>query len=165
VEIRALAAADWALLWPIIHDIVAAQETFTVDPKLREADAQQLWIEPPPGVTVVAVERGQIVGTAKTGPNRSGPGAHIATASFMVGGDARGRGVGGALCRYALEWARRTGYAGMQFNALVETNIAAVELYRDQGFEVLGTVPAAFDHPRFGRVGLRLMYRPLAGPD
>ena len=40
-----------------------------------------------------AIEGEHILGSAKMGPNRSGPGAHIATASFMVAGDARGRGV------------------------------------------------------------------------
>ena len=32
----------------------------------------------------------------------------------------------------------------MQFNAVVETNLAAVHLWRDLGFEVVGTVPEAF---------------------
>ncbi|HEY8374146.1 MAG TPA: GNAT family N-acetyltransferase [Pseudonocardiaceae bacterium] len=53
----------------------------------------------------------------------------MATASFMVTSDARGRGVGAVLCRYALDWARSWGYAGMPFNAVVETNHAAVNLY------------------------------------
>ena len=69
--------------------------------------------------------------------------------------------MGSALCRFALGWARAHGYAGMQFNAVVETNRAAVELYRGLGFGVVGTVPGAFAHPTLGRVGLHVMYRPL----
>jgi hypothetical protein len=46
----------------------------------------------------------------------------------------------------------------MQFNAVVESNRAAVELYRRHGFEVVGTVPRAFAHPTLGRVGLHVMY-------
>lgn len=42
----------------------------------------------------VAVDAENIVGTAKMGPNRAGPGSHVAAASFMVAADARGRGVG-----------------------------------------------------------------------
>ena len=49
----------------------------------------------------------------------------------------------------------------MQFNAVVETNTRAVELWRSLGFEVVGTVPEAFDHPRHGPVGLHVMYRVL----
>jgi hypothetical protein len=51
------------------------------------------------------------------------------------------------------------GYAGMQFNAVVDTNKTAVELYLRHGFTVIGTVPGAFAHPTQGRVGLHVMYR------
>ncbi len=49
----------------------------------------------------------------------------------------------------------------MQFNAVVETNAAAVHLYRSLGFEVLGTLPEGFRHPEHGYVGLHIMYRKL----
>ena len=49
----------------------------------------------------------------------------------------------------------------MQFNAVVETNIAAVRLWRDLGFEVVGTVPEAFESATHGRVGLHVMHRHL----
>lgn len=77
----------------------------------------------------------------------------------MVDAAHRGRGVGRALGEYALAWARDGGYAAMQFNAVVETNTAAVLLWQELGFEIDGTVPEAFDHPRHGRVGLHVMYR------
>jgi ribosomal protein S18 acetylase RimI-like enzyme len=82
----------------------------------------------------------------------------------MVSGEARGRGVGTALCRYSLEWARNEGYAGMQFNAVAASNTGAVEIYRRLGFEIVGTVPGAFAHPTLGRIGLHIMYRDLAVP-
>ncbi|MBM0238879.1 GNAT family N-acetyltransferase [Micromonospora sp. ATA32] len=98
---------------------------------------------------------------AEMGPNRPGPGAHVATASFMVAASARGRGVGWLLGEYAVEWARRQGYAAMQFNAVVESNEVAVELYRRLGFSIIGTVPESFAHPRLGLVGLHVMHRYL----
>ncbi|TQS46870.1 GNAT family N-acetyltransferase [Cryptosporangium phraense] len=76
----------------------------------------------------------------------------------MVASEARGCGVGTALCRFALDWARSQNYAGMQFNAVVETNLAAVGLYHRHGFGILVTVPRAFAHPTRGRVGLHLMF-------
>ncbi|GAB3933918.1 hypothetical protein GCM10027614_05950 [Micromonospora vulcania] len=121
--------------------------------------AYAVWVEPPPGRTVVAVDGERVLGTAKMGTNKPGPGAHVATASFMVAADARGRGVGTALCRDALAWARQREYAGMQFNAVAESNRSAVELYRREGFDVIGTVPGAFAHPSLGRVGLHVMYQ------
>jgi ribosomal protein S18 acetylase RimI-like enzyme len=154
VHIREFTAADWPEVRPIVRDVVQAQETFTYDPAMTAERAYDIWIECPPGLTVVAVADGRVVGSAKMGPNQAGPGSHISTASFMVAPDARGRGVGTSLCRFALSWAREHGYAGMQFNAVAETNASAVKLYQRQGFMVIGTVPGAFAHPTLGRVGL-----------
>jgi ribosomal protein S18 acetylase RimI-like enzyme len=47
----------------------------------------------------------------------------------------------------------------MQFNAVVESNERAVRLWQDLGFEIIGTVPEAFEHPTLGRVGLHIMYQ------
>lgn len=161
VLIREFAEADWPQVWSIVSEVIQAEETFPYDPAMTAEQAYDMWVERPPGRTVVAVEGDRVLGTAKMGTNRPGPGSHISTASFMVAADARGRGVGTALCREALDWARERGYAGMQFNAVVETNHAAVELYRRHGFAVVGTVPGAFAHPKHGRVGLHVMYRDL----
>ncbi len=49
----------------------------------------------------------------------------------------------------------------MQLNAVVETNTAAVALWRSLGFQSLATVPEAFAHPDRGYVGLYIMHRRL----
>lgn len=157
MEIRAFAGDDWPQVWPIVREVVRAADTYTYDPDMTEERARAIWVERPPGRTVVATDGG-ILGTAKMGTNREGPGAHVATASFMVAADARGRGVGTALCRFALDWAREQGYAGMQFNAVAASNSSAVRVYERLGFEIVGTVPGAFAHPRLGHVGLHVMY-------
>jgi L-amino acid N-acyltransferase YncA len=161
VEIREAKAEDWPHIHPFFSAIVAAGETYAYPDGLSEAEAADLWMERPPGRTVVAVEGDRILGSAKMGPNRPGRGAHIATASFMVDPAAAGRGVGRALGAHVIEWARTQGYHGIQFNAVVETNAAAVRLWKSLGFQILATVPEAFDHPRYGLVGLHLMYQRL----
>lgn len=110
---------------------------------------------------MVACDGDIIVGSAKMGPNRPGRGAHVATAAFMVDPAHQGRGVGRALGRYVLDWARSAGFTGMQFNAVVETNTGAVHLWQSLGFEILGTAPDAFDHPERGLVGLHMMFQRL----
>ncbi|GAB3083047.1 GNAT family N-acetyltransferase [Micromonospora schwarzwaldensis] len=160
VRIRDHVDADWGQVWPIVEGVITAGDTFPYDPGWSAEVAREVWVERPPGRTSVAVDPdGVVLGTAKMGANRPGPGAHVATASFMVAAGARGRGVGRALCEDALDWARRQGFAAMQFNAVVETNTAAVRLYRRLGFTVVGTVPESFAHPTLGRVGLHLMHR------
>ncbi|MEQ4204133.1 GNAT family N-acetyltransferase [Actinopolymorpha sp. B17G11] len=162
MHIRDYRDGDWPSIWPIFGEIVAAGETYAYDPDWTSTEAEAIWVERPPGATVVAVEDdGRIVGTAKMGPNRPGRGAHVATASFMVASSARGRGVGRALGGHVLSWARDHGYAAMQFNAVVESNLAAVRLWKAIGFEIIGTVPEAFEHPTLGRVGLHVMYQRL----
>lgn len=114
-----------------------------------------------PGRTTVAVDNGLVLGTANMYANRAGPGAHVASASFMVASTARGRGVGQALVEDALTWARAAKFRAMQFNAVAETNTAAVALYHSVGFTIIGTVPETFDHPQHGLVGLHIMHLKL----
>lgn len=160
--IREVTAEDWPAIWPFLHDIVAAGETYTLPVDLGEEEGRAMWLLTPPGRTVVAVDdAGTVLGTAKMNPNHRGPASHIAGASFMVDPAHAGLGVGRALGEHVLDWARAEGYRGMQFNAVVETNTRAVGLWRSLGFEVLGTLPEGFLHPTKGYVGLHIMYRRL----
>ena len=161
IEVRPATDADWPAIWPIVEAVVRAGETYTYPRDLTEAAAKAIWIQTPPGATLVAVDGDQILGSAKITPNQMGGGAHVANASFMVGATAQGRGVGRLLGETALAWARSAGYRAMQFNAVVETNTVAVALWRALGFEILATVPEAFDHPTQGLVGLHIMHRRL----
>ncbi len=158
MRIRPANHDDWQLVWPFFDTIVRDGRTYAYPENLDSDSGESLWMEEPPGLTVVAVDDDRIVGSAKMGPNRGGRGAHIATASFMVDPAAQGRGTGRALGMFAVDWARTAGFHGMQFNAVVETNTTAVRLWESLGFEVLATVPEAFDHPNSGLVGLHLMY-------
>jgi L-amino acid N-acyltransferase YncA len=161
MQIRRAGADDWAQIWPFFEKIVREGETYAYPEDLTSDTARELWFEPS-GTVVVAVDDDErVLGSAKTGPNRPGRGSHVSTASFMVDPAAGGRGVGRALGEHVLDLARAAGFRSMQFNAVVETNAVAVRLWRSLGFDVIGTVPEAFDHPRHGYVGLHVMYRRL----
>ena len=113
MEIREATQDDWPQIWPIFSDVVQAGETYAFDPAMTSDEAQALWMERPPGHTVVALVDDTVVGTAKMGPNRPAGGAHVGTASFMVGPSARGHGVGRALATYVIDWHRAQGYRGI----------------------------------------------------
>ncbi len=160
VVVRVATDDDWGAILPIFSAIVAEGRTYAYPGGLDSAAARALWMEPAPCRVVVAVDAaGAVVGTAKMGPNRPGRGDHVATASVMVDLAHQGRGVGRALGEAVLAWLTSDGYRGIQFNAVVETNVAAVHLWQSLGFMIVGTVPGAFRHPEHGEVGLHVMYR------
>lgn len=159
--IREATDADWPQIFDFFQVIVAEGKTYAYPDGLSSEQAYALWMEQPPARTVVAVEGEVVLGSAKFGPNRPARGSHIGTASFMVAPSATGRGVGRALAEYVIDELREADYHAIQFNAVVETNTAAVHLWQDLGFTILTTVPEAFDHPEHGLVGLHIMYLPL----
>jgi GNAT superfamily N-acetyltransferase len=161
MSIRQATDQDWPQIYTFYALIMAEGKTYAFPERQTLDEAYPWWMEPPPGQTVVAVSDGVIVGSAKMGANRPGRGSHVATASFLVDPARQGQGVGRALGEYVLDWCRQAGFASIQFNAVVETNAPAVHLWQSLGLEVIGTVPAAFDHPEHGRVGLHVMFRHL----
>ncbi len=160
--IRDALPGDWVTIWPFLRVVISAGETFTWDRDTDEPTARRLWMREPPGVTLVAADSdGTVLGTAEMHPNYGGAGGHVANAGFIVDPAHGGRGVGRALGEHVVERARRDGYEAMVFNAVVETNANAVALWRSLGFDVLATIPQAFDHPTLGKVGLLVMHRSL----
>ncbi|MHB8378289.1 MAG: GNAT family N-acetyltransferase [Acidimicrobiales bacterium] len=161
MEIREAHEEDWPHIYPFFRLIVDEGKTYAFPEQLTLDEARPWWMEKSPGVTIVAVEAGVVIGSAKMGPNRPGRGSHVATASFMVDPARQGEGVGAALGDVVLQWAISCDYRALQFNAVVETNAPAVHLWQKLGFQILATVPQAFDHSDQGLVGLHVMYKRL----
>ncbi len=160
-QVRRAVDGDWDAVWPIWHEVVTAVDTYAYDPATTRERARASWFAPAPHEAWVADVGGAVVGTYHLGPNHSGPGSHVANASYMVASAARGQGIGRLLVEHSIGRAREAGYLGMQFNAVAATNVHAIALYERLGFVTVGVVPRAFRHPREGLVGLHVMYRDL----
>ena len=158
VSIRPATEADWLQLHDLVVEVATAGETYAMDVPASLEETRDFWAG---DHLVVAVEGDTLLGAAKMGPNRPAQGSHIGTASFMVGAAARGRGIGRALGEYAVDWHRAHGFRGIQFNAVVSTNTAAVRLWESLGFEIVGTVPDAFRLPSGEYADLHVMHLAL----
>ncbi len=161
VQIRRATEADWPAMWRFMAPVVAAGRTYTYPQDWTSDQAREGWLRLPGWTVLVAEGEDRLLGTVKFGPNFEGRGSHVANASFIVDPDVSGQGVGRALAQYALSAAHERGFRAMQFNAVVASNQPAIRLWRSLGFEILATVPEAFDHPEHGLVGLHIMHRML----
>jgi ribosomal protein S18 acetylase RimI-like enzyme len=152
--------SDAAAIWGIIGPTIRAGETYALDRDMSEADALAYWLGPD-RETFVAEEGGEVVGTYFLRANQAGGGRHVCNCGYMTRPDAAGRGVARAMCQHSLEHARRRGYRAMQFNFVVSSNTRAVRLWESFGFEIVGRLPGAFEHPRLGDVDALVMFRLL----
>ncbi len=59
----------------------------------------------------------------------------------------------------ALRKQKKAGFKAIQFNFVVSTNTGAIKLWKDLGFEIVGTLPKAFNHMELGLVDAYVMYR------
>jgi L-amino acid N-acyltransferase YncA len=157
MKIRPAAEADRAAIWKIFHEVVAAGDTYAIDPDMSREEALAYWFSADTRTYVADGTLG-VVGTYILRPNQSGGGSHVANAAFMVAPEARGQGIGRAMGEHCLSEARRLGFRAMQFNFVVSTNESAVRLWQQLGFKIVGTLPCAFCHPENGYVDVYVMY-------
>jgi L-amino acid N-acyltransferase YncA len=161
IRIREAQTADKDDVWRIFHDVVSTGDTYAFDPHITRDAAMAYWFSS--GTRVyVAEHEGRVVGTYILKANQPGLGSHVANAAFMVSPDTRGLGLGYAMGEHCLSEARRLGYRAMQFNFVVSTNRAAIQLWKRLGFSIVGALPGAFRHPSLGFVDAYVMFRSLA---
>jgi L-amino acid N-acyltransferase YncA len=181
MKIRPATAADRDAIWRIFHQVVAARDTYALDPDMSREDALAYWFAPgthtyvaegdavgdgvavpgKPTASPTMARARPILGTYILRPNQSGGGSHVANAGFMVSASARGQGLGRAMAEHCLSEARRLGFRAMQFNFVIATNRPAICLWQELGFKIVGTLADAFQHPENGYVDVYVMHRSL----
>lgn len=163
IAFRVARPDDWAGIWPVFREVVAAGDTYMFAPDIGEPEARSAWMlcDLPRAATFCACLDGRVVGTAIVKPNAVGLGDHVANGAWMISSAARGQGLGRRFAEHVIDCAKSLGYLGMQFNAVVSTNTAAIALWRRLGFEIVGTVSGAFRHATLGRTAIHIMYRDL----
>lgn len=158
--IRDATDADREAVWTILEPTIRGGETYTLPRDVSRDEGLAYWFESGHSV-YVAADGGRIVGTYFLKANQQGGGSHVANCGYIVGPAAAGRGVGRAMCEDSLRRAEAAGFRAMQFNFVVSSNESAVHLWQSCGFEIVGRLPAAFQHPALGFVDALVMYRTL----
>ena len=105
----------------------------------RAEDARQ----PPQG------EDGNLPRTYYLKPNQPVQGAHVRNCGYIVGKKRAAKG-------------SPQDFRAMQFNLVVSTNEDAIRLWQKLSFEIIGTLPGTFHHPRLGSVDAFVMCKQLA---
>nr|WP_295376753.1 N-acetyltransferase [Pseudoxanthomonas sp.] len=162
LDVRPATTADLDAMWTIFQAVIAPGDALPFDEHFDRDTFRDHWFGA--HAAWVAERGGEVVGMYKMGANHAGRGAHIASATYAVAPAAQGRGIGRRLVEHSLQRAREAGFRGIQFNYVVSTNAAAVELYRRLGFDIVGTLPGAFRHARAGWVDAHVMFKTLDRP-
>lgn len=160
IQIRRATESDWEQIWPVVHEVFSRGETYPYSPDTTKEEAYKIWMSDPTA-TYVALEDGRLLGTYYIKPNQPALGSHVCNAGYMMSSFARGRGIGRSMCKHSLQEAVRLGFKAMQFNLVVATNLNAIRLWKDMGFEFIGTLPEAFKHSKKGMVDAHVMYQLL----
>ncbi len=160
LNIRKATQDDYARIWEILEPIIRDGDTYTVPKEWSEEEAIGYWCSANKH-TFVAELNGEILGTYYLRQNGMGGLSHIANCGYVTGRNARGRGVASQMCEHSLKQAMELGFTAMQYNCVVSTNSGAVRLWQRWGFDIVGTLPKAFNHPTAGMVDAYIMYKSL----
>lgn len=158
MNVREAQPVDFAAIWPIFQQIVAMGDTYGYERDITEQEARRVWMELP-AKTFVAEQDGQILGTYYIKTNQAGPGSHVCNCGYMVATDSRGRGLASIMCEHSQKVAIELGFEAMQFNFVATTNDGAVSLWKKLGFNIVGVLPKAFNHPLHGNVDALVMHK------
>ncbi len=150
--------SDFEAIWPIIHQVIQGKDTYVFVADSSQDAMKEYWMAKD-AFTYVARISGEIAGTYVLRANRPGYGSHVANASFMVNPQYAGRGIGRTMGKHCLNEAKCKGFLAIQFNFVVSTNTAAVNLWKSLGFAVIGTIPQGFNHGTLGLVDALIMHR------
>ena len=158
MQIREATETDFEEIWQIFHEIVSSGDTYAYPQNTSKEEANRLWMRLP-RKTFVAEEEGQILGTYYIKTNQAGPGSHVCNCGYMVSSEARNKGLATSMCEHSQRIAIELGYRAMQFNFVAASNEGAIRLWKKLGFDTVGRLPKAFNHPSLGYIDALVMFK------
>lgn len=101
----------------------------------------------------------EVLGTYYIKTNQTGSGSHVCNCGYKVSASERGKRVATAMCQPSQKTALKLGYKAMQFNFVASSNTRAVRLWEKLEFDMVGTLPKAFNHPKLGYIDALIMHK------
>ena len=160
MAIRPATKDDHDSIWQILEPMIRRGDTYTLPRDMSKGQALEFWFAQG-NETFVWQDRSTILGTYFLRANQRGGGSHVANCSYVTAASAEGRGIARAMCQHSLQRARERGFRAMQFNFVVSTNQRAVKLWTELGFNIVGRLPGAFEHPEQGFVDALIMHQKI----
>lgn len=145
-------------VWEIFEIVIKTGDTYVFGADTSKEQLKRIWFAPAMK-TFIAEENNKITGTYFIKPNQVDLGSHIANCGYMVHPEERGKGIGRLLCDHSIQHAHQLGYRAIQFNIVVSSNTAAIELWKKCEFRIIGTIPGGFHHRDLGYVDAFIMFR------
>lgn len=159
-------------LWSIFRQVVSRGDTWPFVPSTSFATFVEKWMGYEPMVAVkgngAEREDRRVLGTYILKPSQPGLGDHVGTASLMLCPTCLQEPVQSpeqrlerVLGRHILATAKERGFDAIRLDFVVASDTFALELWKDLGFSVVGTVPDAFRHAEQGLTDVHVLHRNL----
>ncbi|WGW04184.1 GNAT family N-acetyltransferase [Tropicibacter oceani] len=160
ITIRPATDVDKPAVWAMLEPVFRGGDTYAIDADIPQDEALAYWFGPERRV-FVAEDGGTVLGTYYMVRNQKGGGSHVCNCGYVTAAAARGKGIAREMLAHSLKVAPEFGFRAMQYNFVVSTNTRAIDTWQRAGFEVIGRLPGAFNHPVQGYVDALVMYRSL----
>jgi ribosomal protein S18 acetylase RimI-like enzyme len=158
--IRKATADDENQIWAILKPIIRGGETYAIDRSSSRKTVLKKWTDNYSKCHVLE-RNSKVQGLYYIRANYEGGGNHICNCGFAVLEEKNGCGFGRMLLLDSLKKARELGFTGMQFNLVVSNNKRAIKLWESEGFDIIGRIPSAFNHPKNGFIDALIMFKTL----
>lgn len=144
MRIRAYRSVDVPQMRTIWNEVVCAGNAFPQFDELADDAEADAFFASQTRTAVAEDDEGRVLGLYILHPNNIGRCSHTANTSYAVDASVRGQGVGRALVQDSLDNLAPCGFRGLQFNAVVASNVRAIRLYESMGFDRVGVIPGGF---------------------
>lgn len=144
IVVRAYNEQDMEEMIKIWNEIVEEGISFPREQLLVKDIGRELFASQTYAAVATDDETNEIYGLYVLHPNGVGRCSHICNACYAVRLEYRGLHIGEKLVLDSLKQGQLKGFAGIQFNSVVATNIHARHLYERLGFALVGKIPKGF---------------------